>query len=97
MRYGRVHDGAVHEVCLGEPTHAFEELVVRRYDLFLVCGLGVPWRHDGVREFEEQRRWMHGRYLERARKSGAPWVLLEGSREARLREGGRAVDRLLAT
>ena len=86
-----------HEVYLGEPTHAFEELVVRRYDLFLVCGLSVPWRHDGVREFEEQRRWMHGRYLERARKSGAPWLLLEGSREARLREGGRAVDRLLAT
>ena len=86
-----------HEVYLGEPTHAFDELVERRYDLFLVCGLGVPWRHDGVREFEEQRRWMHGRYLERARKSGAPWLLLEGSREARLREGGRAVDRLLAT
>ncbi len=69
---------------------------MRRYDLFLVCGLGVPWRHDGVREFEEQRRWMHGRYLERARESGAPWLLLEGSHDSRVRESGLAVDRLLA-
>ncbi len=68
---------------------------MRRYDLFLVCGLGVPWRHDGVREFEEQRRWMHERYVERARTSGTPWLLLEGSLEERLRESRLAVDRLV--
>ena len=85
-----------HEVYLGEPTHAFDELVERRYDLFLVCGLDVPWRHDGIREFDEQRQWMHERYVERARTSGAPWLLLEGSLEARLRESRVAVDRLLA-
>jgi len=84
-----------HEVYLGEPTHAFDELVERRYDFFLICGLGVPWRHDGVREFEEQRRWMHERYLERARTSGSPWLLLEGSHEERLRESMLAVDRLV--
>jgi len=85
-----------HEVYLGEPTHAFDELVVRRYDQFLVCGLDVPWRHDGIREFEEQRLWMHERYLERARTSGKPWLLLEGSLQERVRAGGLAVDRLLA-
>ena len=47
--------------------NAFDDLVQRRYDLFLVCGLDVPWRHDGIREFEEQRHWMHERYVERAR------------------------------
>ena len=85
-----------HEVYLGEPTHAFDELVERPYDLFLVCGLDVPWRHDGIREFEEQRQWMHERYLERARTSGKPWFLVEGSREERLRESGLAVDQLIA-
>ena len=64
------------------PTHAFDDLVERRYDLYLVCGLDVPWRHDGIREFEEQRHWMHERYLERAQASGAPWLLVEGSRRS---------------
>jgi HTH-type transcriptional repressor of NAD biosynthesis genes len=85
-----------HEVYLGSPSHGFDELLERRYDLFLVCGLDVPWRHDGIREFEEQRQWMHERYVERVRTSGTPWLLLEGSPEERLRASGPAVDRLLA-
>jgi HTH-type transcriptional regulator, transcriptional repressor of NAD biosynthesis genes len=84
-----------HEVYLGESTHAFDELVARRYDLYLVCGLDVPWRHDGIREFDVQRLWMHECYVERARSSGTPWVLLEGPREKRLRESMAAVDRVL--
>ena len=86
-----------HEVYLGEPTHAFDDVVERRYDLFLVCGLDVPWGHDGIREFEDQRHWMHERYVERARASGSPWLLVEGPRETRLREARWEVDRLLAS
>lgn len=73
-----------HEVYLGEPAHAFDDLVARPYALFVVCGLDVPWRHDGVREFEEQRQWMHERYLERAQASGSPWLLVEGALDHRL-------------
>ena len=61
-----------HEVYLRAAAKGFDELVGRRYDLFVVCGLDVPWRHDGVRVFELQREWMHERYLERARSSGSP-------------------------
>ena len=85
-----------HQVYLGEPTYAFEDLVARSYDLFLVCGLDVPWRHDGIREFDDQREWMHACYLERAEASGSPWLHLEGSHESRLSESRLAVDRLLA-
>ena len=84
-----------HQVYLGEPTHAFDDLLERRYDLYLVCGLDVPWRHDGIREFDVERHWMHERYLERAGASGSPWLLLEGPHEKRLRESCLAVDRLL--
>ena len=77
-----------HEVYLGEPTHAFDDLVERRYELFVVCGLDVPWRHDGIREFEAQRR-SDARALPRsaAQTSGSPWVLVEGPPEARLVSG----------
>jgi HTH-type transcriptional regulator, transcriptional repressor of NAD biosynthesis genes len=84
-----------HEVYLGTPASGFEELVARPYDLFVVCGLDVPWRHDGIREFEEQRRWMHERYLDRARSSGGPWLLAEGGLDERLRVVETAVDAVL--
>ena len=84
-----------HEVYLDRPATGFDELVARDYDLFVVCGLDVPWRGDGIREFEVKRRWMHDRYVERARASGRPWLLAEGVHEARLAEVGAAVDRLL--
>jgi HTH-type transcriptional repressor of NAD biosynthesis genes len=85
-----------HEVYLGTPATEFEELVARPYDLFVVCGLDVPWRHDGIREFEEQRRWMHERFLARARSSGAPWLVADGSLDERLRSVGSAVDSVLS-
>jgi NadR type nicotinamide-nucleotide adenylyltransferase len=84
-----------HDVYLGVPATGFEELVDRRYDLFVVCGLDVPWRHDGIREFEEQRRAMHERYLARARASGSPWLVVEGPLEHRLEAAADAVDELL--
>ena len=84
-----------HEVYLGTPATEFEELVERRYDLFVVCGLDVPWRHDGIREFEAQRLAMHDRYLERARRSGSPWLLVGGSPEVRLAAAAAEVERLL--
>ena len=85
-----------HEVYLGVPATGFEELVARRYDLFVVCGLDVPWRHDGIREFEQQRRRMHELYLERARASGSPWLLVEGPLAQRAHAVEEAVDVLLA-
>ena len=84
-----------HEVYLGEPATGFEELVERPYDLRVVCGLDVPWRHDGIREFEKQRRWMHERYVEHARSSGAPWLVVEGPLEERVRVVADAVAALL--
>jgi len=84
-----------HEVYLGTPAAGFDDLIDRRYDLFVVCGLDVPWRHDGIREFEEQRRWMHERYLERARASGSPWLLVEGPLAQRVEDAASAVDDML--
>jgi HTH-type transcriptional repressor of NAD biosynthesis genes len=85
-----------HEVYLGTPATGFEDLVARGYDLFVVCGLDVGWRGDGIREFEVKRRWMHDTYVERARASGNPWLLVEGPPAARLEAARSAVDDLLA-
>lgn len=85
-----------HELYLHRPAEGFDELAARVYDLYLVCGLDVPWEHDGYREFEEGRAWMHGQLLARARESGSPWVLLDGPHEERLVAARAAVDALLS-
>ena len=76
------------------PASGFEELAARRYDLYLVCGLDVPFADDGVRDLEAQRQWMQERLLAHARESGLPWVLLAGPPEARLAAACEAVDAL---
>lgn len=85
-----------HEVYLGMPARGFDELLARRYDAYLVCGLDVPFAHDGVREFEAKRRAMHERYLERAGSSGSPWALVEGTVDERLEAARALVDPLLS-
>ena len=79
-----------HEVYLGRARDRRSTTSSRAtYDLFVVCGLDVPWRGDGIREFEVQRRWMHDRYVERARASGRPVAARRGRREARLAAAAR--------
>src|SRR5262245_21486606 len=84
-----------HEAYLGEPARGFDDLIERRSDLYLVCGLDVPWQHDGWRDRVEQRQGMHVRYVQHARGSGAPWLLVEGPPDDRLRAARSAVDELL--
>ncbi|MSO58629.1 MAG: ATPase [Thermoleophilia bacterium] len=92
------HTTAVfHEIYLGAPTGAFDDLTARTYDLQLLCGLDVPWEGDAVREFAAGRRWMHERFIERCERSGRPWVLLEGPHETRVAASRSAVDALLAS
>jgi NadR type nicotinamide-nucleotide adenylyltransferase len=85
-----------HAAYLGAPASGFEDLAARRYDLYLVCGLDVPFTHDGLREFEQQRHWMHERLLAHARESGSPWLLLEGQPDVRVADACKAVGALLS-
>lgn len=84
-----------HEVYLGSPARDFQELVARRYDAYLVCGLDVPFAHDGIREFEQRRRAMHARYLTHVRRSGAPWAVVEGPVPSRVEAARTIVEAVL--
>lgn len=84
-----------HEVYLGSPARDFGELVARHYDAYLVCGLDVPFAHDGIREFEERRRAMHERYVDHVQRSGAPWSIVEGPVAERVSAARAIVDAVL--
>ena len=75
-----------HEVYLGEPTHAFDDLArAALRPRSSSAGSTCRGSHDGIREFEEQRHWMHERYLERARgERGAVGAARGAARRPRL-------------
>jgi HTH-type transcriptional regulator, transcriptional repressor of NAD biosynthesis genes len=67
----------------------------RTPDLYLLTDhVGVPFEDDGLRDGEQVRAWMTGRFREVL--AGLPVVELTGSREARRATAIGAVDRLLA-
>jgi HTH-type transcriptional regulator, transcriptional repressor of NAD biosynthesis genes len=85
-----------HEAYLGVPAAGFEDEAARVYDLYVVCGLDVPWARDGLREFEDARRRHHETYVRHARASGSPWLVVEGRQAERLAAARSAVDEVLA-
>lgn len=79
-----------HERYMGTRSQEVEALTRdRRYDLWLVSGDEIPFEQDGTRDGEHIRHWMHNRFIKRLNDIGAEYVVLNGTREERLR---RALD-----
>lgn len=57
---------------------------------------GVPFHDDGLRDGEQLRPWMTGRFREVLTAAKVPWLELHGDRPTRLQRALDAVDVLLA-
>jgi nicotinamide riboside kinase len=84
---------------LGEDSHGATleagPLLPRR-DLYLITDhVGVPFKQDGWRDGEHIRADMTRWFIDGLTERGAPWVLLRGSREERLRYAIEAIEPLL--
>lgn len=81
---------------LGRSTAAVREQV-RPPDLYLLTDdAGVPFVDDGLRDGEQIRSWMTGRFRDELAACGVPHVELTGCYAERLRAAVRACDALLA-
>jgi NadR type nicotinamide-nucleotide adenylyltransferase len=67
----------------------------RRYDLYLVLDVDVPWVDDGQRDPPGNREALRDRYLSELAARGRPAVLIRGSWPERFAAACRAVDELL--
>ena len=87
------------EVVFGK-CHPFilNQIVERRYDLYLLCGVDLPWIKDELREYPdlEVRRKLYAVYLDCMVNQDLPWISISGSYEERLKKAIEAVDTLLA-
>lgn len=85
-----------HRRYLQERSLAVEALAApRRYDLYLLTGVEIPFVQDGTRDGEHIREWMHQTFIEELEATGRPYKIVTGTPEERLRQSIALIDPLL--
>ena len=74
------------------------QIVQRKYDLYLLCNVDLPWVKDELREYPdlETRRRLYSIYKDIMINQTTPWVDISGGYDERLQKAIAAVDRLQA-
>jgi len=73
------------------------EIVSRKYDLYLLCDVDLPWVKDDLREYpeEEPRRELYRIYKDLLINQQTDWVEISGTYEKRLQKGIDAINKIL--
>jgi NadR type nicotinamide-nucleotide adenylyltransferase len=74
-----------------------DQIVERKYDLYLLCNTDLPWVKDELREYPdlESRRQLYHIYKDIMINQSAPWVDISGGYEERLQKAIQATDKLI--
>jgi NadR type nicotinamide-nucleotide adenylyltransferase len=74
-----------------------DQIAKRRYDLYLLCGIDLPWTRDDLREYPEEgpRQKLYEMYKNIMQNQFVPWVEINGNFEQRIRKAINAVDTIL--
>jgi nicotinamide riboside kinase len=74
-----------------------EQIVVRKYDLYLLCNTDLPWVKDELREYPDlkTRDKLYHIYKDIMINQTTPWVDINGDHEERLEKAIKAVDQLI--
>jgi NadR type nicotinamide-nucleotide adenylyltransferase len=67
----------------------------RRYDLYLLTYIDVPWEDDPQREHPDKRESFWTIYKNEVEKTGVPFIEIKGPREERRKTAIEAVEKLL--
>lgn len=75
-----------------------EQIVDRKYDLYLLCNTDLPWVKDELREYPDfkTRDRLYHFYKDIMINQSTPWVEISGNDDERLQKAIKAVDQLLA-
>ena len=75
-----------------------EQIASRKYDLYLLCNIDLPWVKDELREYPdlERRERLYHIYKDIMINQSTPWVDIKGDHDERLQTAIDAVDKLLA-
>jgi NadR type nicotinamide-nucleotide adenylyltransferase len=75
-----------------------DQIVERKYDLYLLCNNDLPWVKDELREYPDlaSRQKLFAIYKDILVNQEVPWVEISGQNEERLQSAIKAVDKILA-
>ena len=78
-------------------SYILDQLATRKYDLYLLCNIDLPWEQDELREYPdlETREKLYGIYKELLIGQSMPWVEISGDYTQRLEKAVEAVDKLI--
>ncbi|HMI78219.1 MAG TPA: ATP-binding protein [Ferruginibacter sp.] len=71
-------------------------IVERKYDLYLLCNIDLPWVKDELREYPDliNRQKLYHHYKDILINQHVPWIDISGNYEERLQKAVEAVDQL---
>jgi len=74
-----------------------DRIAERKYTLYLLCNIDLPWVKDDLREYPdiEQRLKLFNIYKDNMINQHIPWRIISGNHEERLRTAVDAVNRLM--
>lgn len=71
-----------------------EQIEKRRYDLFLLCNVDLPWQYDEQREHPHLRQYFFNWYRKELEDYGFRYSVVSGQGEERLMSAVNAVENL---
>ena len=77
--------------------YILDQISERKYDLYFLCNVDLPWTPDELREYPdiETRQKLYQIYKDIMTNQTVPWVEISGDDEKRFEIAVRAVDALL--
>jgi len=69
----------------------------RKYDLYLLTYVDIPWEDDPQREHPERRQELYDIYLAELKNQPVPFVEIKGERERRRQKAVNAVKSILGS
>ena len=78
-------------------SYILDQLATRKYDLYLLCNIDLPWEQDELREYPdlETREKLYGIYKELLIGQSMPWVEISGDYTQRLEKAVEAVHKFV--
>jgi nicotinamide riboside kinase len=77
------------------PNWILNRIAERKYDLYLLCDVDLPWIEDKLREYPEEhiRKKLFYFYKESMATQSTPWRIISGNYEERLQSAISHVDK----
>ena len=86
-----------HERYMGASSDDVKAIAAeRKYDLYVVTDVNIPFEQDDIRDGESFRQWMQQRFIEELSKGPTPMLLVSGSHEKRFAAATKKIDEILA-